>query len=164
MIVKWETRKFVHRSIPVTELEVMLAWYWKCEQEKPEQTIPQSAYVLSTFPKHYHLFLCTSRSENSELTAMTYKEMLVFFFISLISSTGLLLSDLGRRCYTRTHFRFRMSLQSHGFNTPIRKEENICFLHRSMKFMQEDFLVINKNHALWAFNVTVPSKKNPTIK
>lgn len=89
----------------------------------------------------------------------------IFYFISLISSTGLLLLNLGIKCNTRTHFKFRIAcLQQHGYNTPIRKEENICFLHRSRKFIQEDFLVIIKNHALQAFNLTVTSKENPTIK
>lgn len=77
------------------------------------------------------------------------------------------MSDLGIRYYTRIHFRFRMSLQSHEFNIPIRKEENVCFLHRSIKFMQEDFLAIITNPRLKSFNLTalsIKKKANHKIK
>jgi len=50
-----------------------------------------------------------------------------------------------------------LSLQSRGLNISVRKEENTCVLHRSQKFMKEDFLLINRNHILQVINLTAPS-------
>lgn len=149
---------FLPSSIPVSELPAVSGWSRRCEQQQSNQPNPQSLQFPQHFPQYHRLFLCFTIKK---LRISSNNNEGFFFFFSLINSTGFLLSaDLGIRYYTWTHFRFRMlgcCFCNHGLNTPISKEKSICILRRSMKFMQEDFLLIIPNPILQNFNLTAPS-------